>query len=78
MFYNSMQSILEIGLRSAVLSEVLARGTAYLDPGSGSYLLQLLVAGLFGGALALRAYWSRIKGFFSNLLSRGVDDEQGD
>ncbi len=51
---------------------------AYLDPGSGSYLLQLLIAGALGGLFAVRAYWSRIKGFFSGLFSRGIDDEEGD
>ena len=37
---------------------------AYLDPGSGSYLLQLLIASLLGGAFLLRTFWSRILGFF--------------
>jgi hypothetical protein len=33
----------------------------YLDPGSGSILLQLLIAGLAGAAIAIGAQWSRIK-----------------
>jgi hypothetical protein len=36
----------------------------YLDPGSGSYLLQLLIAALVGSAFVLRTFWSRIKNFF--------------
>lgn len=47
---------------------------AYLDPGSGSYLLQLLIAGLLGGLFALRMFWGRIKGFFARWFS-GQDDE---
>lgn len=51
-----------------ILGSVLASGVsiphAYLDPGSGSYLLQLLIAGALGGLVALRLYWSRIVAFF--------------
>lgn len=37
---------------------------AYLDPGSGSFLFQLLIAGLLGGLYATKSYWIRIKNFF--------------
>ena len=46
---------------------------AYLDPGSGSYLLQLLLAALFGGLFAIRMSWSRIKSFFRRLVNREDD-----
>jgi hypothetical protein len=36
----------------------------YLDPGSGSFLLQLLIAGIAGVAIAIGASWSKIKRFF--------------
>ncbi len=52
----------------------ITRPFAYLDPGSGSYLLQLLIAGLLGGLFALRMYWGRIKSFFR----RGSDREDSD
>jgi hypothetical protein len=38
---------------------------AYLDPGSGSYLLQLLIAGLLGGAFVIKSQWARIRAWFS-------------
>ncbi len=50
---------------------------AYLDPGSGSYLLQLLIAGLLGGAFLIRIFWGRIKGFIVRLFSRRTGDDQG-
>lgn len=49
---------------ASVLASGLSIPHAYLDPGSGSYLLQLLIAGALGGLVALRLYWSRIVGFF--------------
>jgi hypothetical protein len=51
-------------LLTGLLSDLLATKDAYLDPGSGSYLLQLLIAGLLGGAFAIRASWDKIKNFF--------------
>jgi hypothetical protein len=47
----------------------------YLDPGSGSYLLQLLIAGALGGLVVLRMYWGKVKDFFRKLFGRQVDEE---
>ena len=33
---------------------------AYLDPGTGSMLVQLLVGGLAAAAVAIKLYWYRI------------------
>ncbi|NIS80481.1 MAG: hypothetical protein GTO14_09825 [Anaerolineales bacterium] len=59
---------------------MLLRGQeAYLDPGSGSYLLQLLVAGLFGGLFVIRASWDKIKNLFRGRSSQedeGPKDEE--
>jgi len=41
---------------------------AYVDPGSGSFVLQLIMAGLLGAALAVKAFWRNIREFFSKLL----------
>jgi hypothetical protein len=37
---------------------------AYLDPGTGTFALQGLIAAVAGGLVAIRAYWSQIKGMF--------------
>ncbi len=55
---------------------VLSRPAQYLDPGSGSYLLQLLIAGILGALVALRLYWRQVKEFFSKLLKRGEGEEE--
>jgi len=46
----------------------------YLDPGSGSFLIQLLIAALLGLGVAVRASWSRIKGWFG-IKPKAADDE---
>lgn len=43
---------------------------AYLDPGTGSYVLQMIIAGLLGAAFAIKLSWFRIKRFISGLFSR--------
>lgn len=35
---------------------------AYIDPGSGSFLLQGLVAGVLGLGVTLKLYWHRLTG----------------
>ena len=41
------------------------RPSLYLDPGSGSFLIQLLLAALLGGAFAIKIYWKKIKVLFT-------------
>jgi hypothetical protein len=38
---------------------------AYVDPGIGSYVTQLVIAAIAGLAVAVRIYWGRIRGFLS-------------
>ena len=47
----------------------------YLDPGSGSFLIQLLIAALLGVGIALRAYWGKIKGLFGKKATADEDDD---
>lgn len=47
----------------------------YLDPGSGSFLIQLLIATLLGIGVAVRASWGRIKGWFGIKPKPDEDDE---
>lgn len=36
----------------------------YLDPGSGSFILQLAIATLLGGIFVLKAYWQKLLNLF--------------
>ncbi len=47
----------------------------YLDPGSGSILLQILLAAVLGIGLAVRASWSKIKGLFGKKNNDAADDD---
>ena len=41
----------------------------YLDPGSGSIVLQFVLGGLVAALVALRSYWDRLKTFFYGRLA---------
>ncbi|HVT00609.1 MAG TPA: hypothetical protein VHE53_00060 [Patescibacteria group bacterium] len=43
---------------------------AYLDPGTGSYVIQVVGAILFGGIFVAKTGAGRIKDFFSNMLGK--------
>jgi hypothetical protein len=47
----------------------------YLDPGSGSFLIQLLIAALLGLGVAVRASWGKIKGWFGIKSKAEADDD---
>lgn len=42
----------------------------YIDPGTGSYLIQIIIAVIAGAALGIKLSWKKIKGFFANLLAK--------
>jgi hypothetical protein len=54
---------------------------AYVDPGTGGMLAQLLTGGVAGLLIVLRLYWSRIKRWFgggraaTHRVARGDADE---
>lgn len=49
----------------------------YLDPGSGSFIIQILIAAILGLGVAVRVFWSKIKGWFGKKQNT-EDDENGD
>lgn len=59
----------------------LARPSLYLDPGSGSLLIQLLLAALLGAGVILKISWRKIKALFGGNRtekSEPSEEEDGD
>jgi hypothetical protein len=56
----------------------LAAPEPYLDPGSGSILLQLLLAAIIGVGLVVRTQWAKIKSLFKgkDVSEEDPDDEE--
>ena len=40
----------------------------YIDPGSGSFFIQMLLGVLLGGAFMIKTFWGRIKESLSELI----------
>jgi hypothetical protein len=43
---------------------------AYLDPGTGSYVLQILLAALVGTVYAVKTYWGKIRSVITRILHK--------
>ena len=43
---------------------------AYLDPGTGSYLLQVAGAAIFGALFFVKSWWGGLKHFISSILRK--------
>jgi hypothetical protein len=54
------------------------RAHAYIDPGTGSYIIQIIIGGLLGVMFALKVYWKKLKAYFSNLLSNRTQDDSNE
>ena len=62
---------------SVVAHQVIAGGVAvatssphYLDPGTGSLIIQIAIGAIAGGLVATKVFWKRIGGSVSRVFSR--------
>jgi hypothetical protein len=62
-------------LALGVLAASEAPAHAYIDPGTGSYLLQLMIGSILGGLFVVKMYWKKIT---SRLRGKHADDEHQD
>jgi hypothetical protein len=46
----------------------------YIDPSSGSYLIQMLIAGVLGSLFFFKNAWLKVKNFFTR-KKEGIKDE---
>ena len=42
----------------------------YLDPGTGSYLIQVLLAGFLGAAFGIKMFWKRITSAIQRIFNK--------
>jgi len=51
---------------------------AYIDPSTGSYILQLVLAGLLGALFTVKIFWRKIKLTITQLFSNNHKVENND
>ena len=62
-------------LAGALVAQLVLFGDAhaYLDPGTGSYMLQIAIGALLGGIFAIKHFWGRILLFLKHLFARSAN-----
>jgi hypothetical protein len=50
----------------------------YIDPGSGSYLIQLIIAGVLGALFYFKTIWWKIKSFFTRSKPEDSSNKEED
>ena len=72
-----IQSLTNIAIYSfAVWIIQISPAYAYLDPGTGSLLLQGLLGGIAGAAVFIKIYWYKLTSWFGvKKSSKNEDDE---
>ncbi len=49
---------------------------AYIDPGSGSIILQAILGAIAAGGLTIKIYWNKLKDFFKRKKTDKLDQKQ--
>jgi hypothetical protein len=49
---------------------------AYIDPGTGSYVLQILIASVVSGLFVIKMWWAKIKSFIFKGKSEKTNENQ--
>ena len=47
----------------------------YIDPGSGSYILQMIIAAVLGVSFFFKNFWYSIKAFFTGKKPKKEDEK---
>jgi hypothetical protein len=50
---------------------------AYIDPGAGSVIVQVIIAGIVTGLFLIKTFFANIKNFFLNLVSKQKGPQNG-
>lgn len=71
-----LQTLLRVAFFALLLTGAMSRTAyAYLDPGTGSMILQLLLGGIAGAAVAMKLYWHKFKALIAGHRAKEVASE---
>jgi hypothetical protein len=63
-------------LTAVAVAFPLAGAFAYVDPGTGSFILQMLLGGVAGAMVVCRLYWERLKLALGRTFTRAPDSDK--
>ncbi len=67
LFTRTIRLVLIAGLIHIVFPRA---AHAYLDPGTASYTLQMMIAMALSAAFVIKTYWAKLKSFMAGLISQ--------
>jgi hypothetical protein len=68
---SSFVKIKRIAITSTFVLILLAgKAQAYLDISTGTYMFQIVIAGLFGAILSLKLFWGNVRKYIISISSR--------
>jgi hypothetical protein len=70
--------LISIPWACACIIALSSKAAAYVDPGTGSYILQLVIAGVLGSFFTIKLLGKRIKAFILGRFSRDKDAPEDD
>ena len=65
-----MLKIISIVLLSYLLTNT---AYAYIDPGTGTIILQAIVGAIAAGIVTIKLYWYKLKAFFTKKKDKNLD-----
>ena len=76
--FNSSRSLFNIKLLVLAIGLMVimapAAAFAYIDPGTGSFLLQGILAVVVGAGVTIKLFWGKIRAFFGKTTNDEDDD----
>jgi len=70
-----MKQIIKLSVLVLFFATIVQPAYGYLDPGSGSFILQLLIGGGIAALYTIKTYWGKITSFIRREKNK---DEKGD
>jgi hypothetical protein len=67
---NTMEPRISFVLAAAAVLVSAQSACAYLDAGTGSYIVQILIGFVVGGLYALKVFWKKIVTFFRSIFRK--------
>ncbi len=71
---RARRSLIVLALAAALVA-VPGAALAYIDPGTGSFVIQGIIAAVIGAGVAVRMFWGRIKGALTGRRTAADEDD---
>ena len=60
-------------LSLAIYFILISKSYAYIDPGTGTIILQAIVGAIAAGIVTIKLYWYKLKAFFTKKKDKDLD-----